>query len=89
MIKYFGNFQEIINETSAYLSKEYYAKFASKLGIVTPNEKDKRLIDDLLTILAGETADFTYFFQKLQMTRGLQVYDENGISNLGKKCKIV
>ena len=58
-------FQEIINETSTYLSKEYYAQFASKLGIVTPDEKDKRLIDDLLTILAGETADFTNFFSKI------------------------
>ena len=58
-------FQEIINETSTYLSKEYYAQFASKLGIVTPDEKDKRLVDDLLTILAGETADFTNFFSKI------------------------
>ena len=58
-------FQEIINETSTYLSNEYYAQFASKLGIVTPDEKDKRLIDDLLTILAGDTADFTNFFSKV------------------------
>jgi uncharacterized protein YdiU (UPF0061 family) len=58
-------FQEIINETSTYLSKEYYTQFASKLGIVTPYEKDKRLVDDLLTILAGETADFTNFFAKI------------------------
>ena len=58
-------FQEIINETSKYLSQEYYAQFASKLGIVTPDEKDKRLVDDLLTILAGETADFTNFFSKI------------------------
>ena len=47
------------------MSKEYYAQFASKLGIVTPDETDKRLIDDLLTILAGETADFTNFFSKI------------------------
>ena len=78
-------FQEIINETSKYLSQEYYAQFASKLGIVTPDEKDKRLVDDLLTILAGETADFTNFSQKLQMTRAFQIYDENCISNMGKK----
>ena len=58
-------FQEIINETSTYLSNEYYAQFASKLGIVTPDEKDKRLVDDLLTILAGQTADFTNFFSKI------------------------
>ena len=58
-------FQEIINETSTYLSKEYYTQFASKLGIVTPDEKDERLVDDLLTILAGETADFTNFFSKI------------------------
>ena len=32
-------FQEIINETSTYLSKEYYAQFASKLGIVTLTKK--------------------------------------------------
>ena len=57
--------EEIINETSKYLSQEYYAQFASKLGIVTPDEKDKRLVDDLLTILAGETADFTNFFSKI------------------------
>ena len=58
-------FQEIINETSKYLSDEYYTQFASKLGIITPDEKDKRLVDDLLTILAGETADFTNFFSKI------------------------
>ena len=59
------DFQEIINETSAYMSQQYYIKFASKLGIDSPVKKDEYLIDELMTILAESNADFTNFFSSI------------------------
>jgi uncharacterized protein YdiU (UPF0061 family) len=58
-------FQEIINETSEYMSQQNDIKFASKLGIDTPVPKDKHLISELMTILDEEKADFTNFFSTI------------------------
>ena len=58
-------FQEIINETSEYMSQQNDIKFASKLGIDTPVQKDKHLISELMTILDEEKADFTNFFSTI------------------------
>ena len=58
-------FQEIINEASAYMSQQYYIQFAFKLGISSPIKKDEQLINELMTILAESTADFTNFFSSI------------------------
>ena len=58
-------FQEIINEASAYMSQQYYIQFAFKLGITSPIKKDKHLINELMTILAKSKADFTNFFSSI------------------------
>jgi uncharacterized protein YdiU (UPF0061 family) len=58
-------FQEIIDETSEYMSQQYEIKFASKLGIDTPVQKDKHLISELMKILHEERADFTNFFSTI------------------------
>ncbi len=58
-------FQEIINEASAYMSQQYYMQFAFKLGITSPIKKDKHLINELMTILAKSKADFTNFFSSI------------------------
>ena len=58
-------FKEIINETSEYMSQQNDIKFASKLGIDTPVQKDKHLISELMTILDEEKADFTNFFSTI------------------------
>ena len=58
-------FQEIINEASAYMSQQYYIQFAFKLGISSPIKKDEQLINELMTILAESSADFTNFFSSI------------------------
>ena len=58
-------FQEIINEASAYMSQQYYIQFAFKLGISSPIKKDEHLINELMTILAKSKADFTNFFSSI------------------------
>ena len=58
-------FQEIINEASAYMSQQYYIQFAFKLGITSPIKKDEHLINELMTILAKSNADFTNFFSSI------------------------
>ena len=89
MIKILWKFFKKLSMKPTYLSKEYYAQFASKLGIVTPDEKDKRLIDDLLTILAEKLQILLTFSQKLQMTRAFQFMMKTAYLTWEKNGKIV
>ena len=58
-------FTAVINAFPTYYEADWIAEFGAKLGLVDPSEDDRDLIEDLLTLMQRDTADFTNVFANL------------------------
>ncbi len=58
--------QDLLGGFSRMFTQEHTAAFSQKLGLLSHQSGDSALIDDLLTLLAAETIDFTLFFRNLR-----------------------
>jgi len=63
--------QEVIDGFQYTFTKRWYTMMFGKLGIEHPEEKDKGLVDELLSIMETHKADYTQVFLALQRDKEL------------------
>ena len=56
---------EIVHAMPGQIETAWRARFAAKIGITTPTQEDDTLIEDLLTLMQRDGADFTNTFWSL------------------------
>lgn len=60
---------KIIDEFQQKFSKKWYVMMFGKLGILHPKEKDKELVDELLSLMETNKLDYTQVFLVLQQDK--------------------
>ncbi len=58
-------FTEVVHAMPGLIEAEWLRVFGAKIGLATPNEDDRALIDDLLHLMQEAGADFTNTFRAL------------------------
>jgi uncharacterized protein YdiU (UPF0061 family) len=58
--------RQLIDDFEFKFLKRYYQMLYAKIGIVSPNDEDKELVDRLLMIMEANKADYTQVFIALQ-----------------------
>jgi len=65
--------QEVIEEFQNKFSDVWYSMMLGKLGIINSEEKDKELVDVLLSLLENNKADYTQVFIALQQAENSEL----------------
>ena len=63
--------QKVIDEFQHRYTEKWYAMMFTKLGILHPQEKDKNLVNELLSLMQTNKADYTQVFLALQENKEL------------------
>ena len=61
--------QEVIEGFQQKFTEKWYAMMCGKLGILHPEDKDKDLVDELLSLMEANKADYTQVFLALQQDK--------------------
>ena len=64
--------QDVIDSFQFKFAEKWYAMMFGKLGIPKSEEKDRSLVDNLLSLMEGHDADYTQVFSALQEQKNLE-----------------
>jgi uncharacterized protein YdiU (UPF0061 family) len=65
--------QEVIDGFQHRFTEKWYTMMFGKLGILNPTNKDKGLVDELLSLMETHRADYTQVFLALQQDKELDI----------------
>ncbi len=79
--------REVIDGFEHTFTEKYYAMMFAKLGILHPSDKDKDLVDELLSLMEANRADYTQVFIAIQQDKvaGISFFEQEEFKHWKQK----